>query len=738
MSEGPIAIDSVDPDAAAGSAADDPPIAALQQYWGYDSFRPLQREAIDAHLADRDAMVILPTGGGKSLCYQVPAVVRDGVTVVVSPLLSLMADQVQALRANGINAAALNSMTSAAEASAIRSDIASGDLKLLYVAPERLTLSGTLDELSQAGVAGFAVDEAHCVSAWGHDFRPHYRELAVLRERFPNKALLALTATATPKVRADIVDGLQLADPLTLVGSFDRPNLTYRVLPRGDRTGQIRDIIARFPKQSGIIYCITRKEVEEIAGQLQSAGVNAAMYHAGLANEARERNQEAFIRDDIQVIVATIAFGMGIDKPDVRFVIHASLPKSLENYQQEAGRAGRDGEPSECTLLYSFGDFKTWEFILSQSDGPTLKQQIASVRQVLDFCQAMECRHRLLVEHFGQPLDESCGDACDVCRVDRPLLDPPEALETAQKILSCVYRLEQRFGMAHTVDVLRGSKNKRVRESGHDQLSTYGLLRSVPAATVKHWITELIGQKLLRRVGEYSVLKLGADAGRVLRGEAEVTLTQPATESGTASTGLSSDLAAALFEDLRELRSDIASEKGVPPYIVFGDSSLKDMVTKRPTTLDQFGRVKGVGAAKLKDFAEPFVRRIAGFCERHGLGSSSSTPSAGGGARKPSKSESLRQAFELFDAGTSPEEVAQTLGRAESTVGGYLRDYIADRRVTDPSPWVSSRIAEIIEAAIDEVGPMPLRGIRERLDDEEISYRDIGVVAACYTNREDA
>ena len=731
------ATDTTASDATSAGAAG-APLDALRRYWGYDNFRPLQREAIDAHLAGRDTLVILPTGGGKSLCYQVPAVVRDGVTVVVSPLISLMTDQVQALRANGINAAAYNSTVSGKEASGIRDEIAGGSLKLLYVAPERLTQSWMLDELADVAVSGFAVDEAHCVSTWGHDFRPHYRELAQLRDRFPEKALLALTATATPRVRTDIVSGLQLKDPETLIGSFDRPNLNYAVLPRADRTGQIRRIADAHPKQSGIVYCITRKEVEEISEALQSAGLSAAPYHAGLSDVARERNQDAFIKDKIQIIVATIAFGMGIDKPDVRFVVHASLPKSIENYQQEAGRAGRDGEPSDCTLLYSLADYKTWEFILTREPSPNTNKQLASVKGVLDFCQSTRCRHRQLVEHFGQQMDADCGDACDVCTIEREELPPDEAKLVAQKILSCVYRLDQRFGFSYTVDVLRGSKAKRVRELSHDKLSTYGLLKSESAETVKHWVMELIGGEYLRRVGEYNVLQLTPQAGPVMKGEAVPTLTRPPGQpsGGASDSGLSSDHAEALFEELRELRTDLATAKKVPPYVVFGDTSLKDMVRKRPVTVDQFGRVKGVGANKLAEYGEAFVKVIAAFCERQGL-TTDSRPAAAASTRSsgPSRNASLQTAFALFDDGKSPEEVAERMGRAESTVGGYLRDYLKQKSVQDPSPWVSMRMQDIIEQSIAATGAKSLKAVREHLDDEDISYRDIGIVLTCYNNR---
>ena len=723
----------------AESVAPPEAVDVLRRYWGYESFRPLQSEAIAANAAGRDTLVILPTGGGKSLCFQVPALIREGVTVVVSPLISLMQDQVQALQANGISAAAWNSTVNAAGSRKIQEDIRSGALKLLYVAPERLTQDWVLDALSDAGhLSGFAIDEAHCVSTWGHDFRPHYQQLSVLRQRFPDVPMAALTATATPRVREDIVAGLGLQSPETLVGSFDRPNLNYSVLQRADRTAQIREVIDRHPKESGIVYCITRKEVDEITAILNSVGCDARAYHAGLSDAQREETQTAFIRDQCRIIVATIAFGMGIDKPDVRFVIHASLPKSLENYQQEAGRAGRDGEPSDCVLLYSVGDLRTWEFIINKSPGPNSRTQTDAVRAALDFCQSTQCRHVALVEHFGQSLDKPCGDACDSCTIERPQMAGSEALVAAQKILSCVHRLGQRFGAGHTVDVLRGSRAKKILERGHDSLSTYGLMKGTDAGVVRNWINELIQQQFLVQVGEYSVLNLTEAAGAVFKGKVTPQLTAaPVTSSAGAAAPppVDDENTIALFEELRDLRGDLAAEKGVPPYIVFGDAALRDMARRRPVRADAMLRCKGVGRTKLETYGEAFMGRIRTFCERSGLTAAGSSGGPAGQATA-TKNELKELAMRMFAEGASIEEVVDKTARAPSTISNYLAEYIENEGITDPSPWVSGRMAEIVEESIEQLGCERLRPVFDDLDGS-VDYETIRTVAACWMVRQE-
>ncbi|MFO1066245.1 MAG: RecQ family ATP-dependent DNA helicase [Pirellulales bacterium] len=417
----------------------------LRRVWGYDSFRPLQQDAVEAALAGKDSLVVLPTGGGKSLCFQVPALCLSGTAVVVSPLISLMKDQVDTLRANGVSAVCVNSSQTAEERRQTADELRSGTVKLLYVSPERLLTDRMLQFLSEIEVSLFAIDEAHCVSDWGHDFRPEYRGLRVLKERFPNTAVHAYTATAAEHVRTDIAVQLGLKDPSILVGGFDRPNLTYRFLPADQRIQQIAEVVERHRGESGIIYCISRKEVEKVAGALRAAGLRAAPYHAGLDDDTRRRHQEAFIRDEIEIITATVAFGMGIDKPNVRYVIHATMPKSIEHYQQESGRAGRDGLESECVLLFSRADVMTWKRILEDSSTSNLQQAMQAVNSMADLCAGGVCRHRALSRYFGQDLDTDSCDACDVCLDESPQVADPLIL--AQKILSCVARLEERFAL---------------------------------------------------------------------------------------------------------------------------------------------------------------------------------------------------------------------------------------------------------------------------------------------------
>jgi len=606
----------------------------LRTYWGYDSFLPLQQEAMASVLAGRDSLVVLPTGGGKSLCFQAPAMCLPGLAVVVSPLISLMKDQVDALRACGVPAACVNSSISHDEKRRVADDVRSGELKLLYLAPERLVLDRTISFLRGVDLSFVAIDEAHCISEWGHDFRPEYRELRLLKQSLPGVAIHAYTATATEPVRDDIVRELALADPTVLVGSFDRPNLVYRVARRNDGRKQLREVIDRHRDESGIVYCISRAEVDRTCAWLVDQGYRALPYHAGMGDDERRRNQEAFIEERVETIVATVAFGMGIDKSNVRYVVHLGMPKSLENYQQESGRAGRDRLEAECCLYFSGRDFGLWRSMLDELPESAREGAIRSLGAMYEFANGVVCRHRTLVGYFGQSLvEESCG-ACDVCLGELATADG--ALEIGQKIVSCVARLEQRFGGDYTSKVLSGSRDQRILENGHDRLSTWGILADdANQRTIRDWIEQLVSQQFLEKVGEYNVLQLTAKGTELLRGNDAPRLLKPREASSRREAGEKgssrrsggkadpeswSGVDRGLFEVLRQLRRDKASERGVPPYMVFGDAALRDMARQRPSTLAEFLDVKGVGEKKCADFGKDFVACV----NEYGRGEASS------------------------------------------------------------------------------------------------------------------
>ena len=594
---------------------------AMERYWGYDGFRPLQEQAMQRVLVGADSVVVLPTGGGKSLCYQVPAVCLGGLAIVVSPLISLMKDQVDALKTNGVPAECVNSSLSMDEKRRVHAEICAGRLKLLYVAPERLVQPRTLGFLQSVGVSFVAIDEAHCISEWGHDFRPEYRALKVLRTAFPEIGIHAFTATATERVRKDIAQNLGLNRPEFLVGSFDRPNLVYRVQRRRDRTNQIREVLDRHKGDSGIIYCISRKNVDNLSEELNSLGYKTRPYHAGLADDVRKRNQEAFIEEKVDTIVATVAFGMGIDKSNVRYVIHAGMPKSLENYQQESGRAGRDGLEAECCLFYSGGDARIWKMLI-EGDSPESKAaSLKSIDAIDRFCTGLVCRHRGLVEHFGERWGEKSCEACDVCLGQLDLM--PDALTIGQKILSSVVRQQQRFGGDYTADVLKGAKLKRILENGHDQLSTFGILEEHDKQVIRDWIEQLASQGYLSKEGEFQVLKV-TDAGwKLLKGERTPRLLKPRKQAKRKTAAVETDawegVDRGLFDVLRTLRRKEAEKRGVAAYIVFGDAALREMARRRPSTLEAFQTIKGVGEKKLEDYGELFVDCLVNYCRQNRL-----------------------------------------------------------------------------------------------------------------------
>ena len=597
-----------------------PPVEVLRDVFGFDAFRDNQEEIVRAILAGMDCFVVMPTGGGKSLCYQVPPLLAGRTDIVVSPLISLMKDQVDGLRANGYPAAALHSALDPQERAEAERFIASGDCRLAFVSPERLVTSWFLQTVEQLGIHTFAVDEAHCISHWGHDFRPEYRQLAILKERIPNASIHAYTATATERVREDICEQLALTDPAVLVGNFDRPNLIYRLIPRLDLRGQVREIVARHADQAVIVYCISRKDTESLAQHLRENGCSVAHYHAGMESDQRHRTQERFANEQLDVIVATVAFGMGIDRSNVRCVVHAAMPKSVEHYQQETGRAGRDGLDAECVLLHSPADSLRWRTLLERSaaEGEGSDDALAGSLKLLDemrrYCAPGTCRHRTLTEHFGQhyepPNDNDCG-ACDVCLGETEGL--VEATREAQMILSCVARVDQSYGIGHVADVLRGADTERIRSLGHQTLSTYGLMSDRTQKQLMNLTFQLLDQRLLERSsGEYPVLRLNDASLEVLRDERTVHLI-PAKTGRVRTTAREAasweGVDMELFESLRQLRTELASERGVPPYLIFSDASLRDMAHKKPATQDQFLAVHGVGDKKLADLGEAFLAR---------------------------------------------------------------------------------------------------------------------------------
>ena len=713
----------------------------LKQHWGYDGFRPLQREAIECALGGRDSLVVLPTGGGKSLCFQLPALRLPGLAIVVSPLLSLMKDQVDALTECGISAARLDSSQSLDEQADVHDSLDRGELKILYVSPERLMTERFIRWLKRRPPSLIAVDEAHCVSMWGHDFRPEYRQLGTLRSAVPGVPLHAYTATATKTVRDDIVAQLHLREPEVLVGSFDRPNLIYSVERRVDMVAQVRAILDRHPRESTIVYCIRRADVDGLSAALCDAGYRAAAYHAGLADAERQRVQNAFIQEEIDTVVATIAFGMGIDKSNVRAVVHAGMPKSLEHYQQESGRAGRDGLDAECVLLYGSADHGVWTYIINQSESDEARrigrQKLADMAA---YATDLTCRHAAILRYFGQePANDACG-ACDVCFGDLELAD--DALVTSQKILSCVFRLDQRFGADYTAAVLIGSRERRILDAGHDALSTYGLLSDQPRARIREWIDQLVGQGYLTRTEDHNRLTITSRGWRALRGEKTPRLLQPVSNPARRSRddswiGVDRDV----FDALRSLRREIAKERSVPAYIVFGDAALRDMARRRPATREGFLEVAGVGESKARQYGERFLAVIRETCRSRGLDQDvdpSVRPAPKPGRRRAKRRRATvdlvrGMAFDRFARSESIASVAEGLEKRAEVVVRYLAEYIAKEGLRTPQPWVSAETFGRIQTAATEVGTArPMAVVRALGGD--VSYDDVVVSLACLAN----
>ncbi len=707
---------------------------ALKERWGFDTLRPVQEQAIAADLAGRDSLVVMPTGGGKSLCFQIPPLVADRLTVVISPLIALMKDQVDGLQLVGYQAAALNSSLTAQEANRTLDDMAAGNLRLLYVSPERLFTGNFIARMADAKVRAIAIDEAHCISQWGHDFRPEYRRLRELRGALPKAAMHAFTATATPRVREDIVEQLGLRDPAVMVGVFDRPNLSYRVLPREAEVAQIAQAVKRHPEQASIVYCITRKDTERVADGLGSMGVDAKAYHAGMDAKARKKVQEAFAEERLDVVVATVAFGMGIDRSNVRCVVHAALPKSIEHYQQETGRAGRDGLAAECLLLYSAGDVSRWAriFDMAVEDGTGSEEwrqhQLDLVDEVRGLCTSGDCRHKRLSEYFGQvytPPESGDGgcDACDVCMGE--VVTVLDSKVIAQKILSCIARANMTraydgramsFGAAHIASILIGANLKPIRDWEHDKLSTYGIMRGTDKEAIQNWINQLVDQGLIvREAGKFATLRLGDEALAVLKGGRDVRLVESKAELAAEEAVVPFD--DGVFQMLRGVRRTIAQERNLPPYLVFGDTVLQDMARSRPTVPEAIRAIPGVGDHKAGEFGPAFMDAIGRYCAANSL--ETNCPLQRTRVERPRSSRpgaSKQESFRRFDKGESVETVAAAHGFAVSTIYGHLADYIRDKKPREVWNWIDRKTYELILETATKLGAESSRSIFDYLE----------------------
>ncbi len=697
----------------------------LQKYFGHTSFLPLQEDVIKDILLKNDVFVLMPTGGGKSLCYQLPALLLDGVTIVVSPLIALMKDQVDGLKANGVDAAYINSSLSFDKIQTIKSKLLENRISILYVAPERIMLPDFLSFLQRLNISLIAIDEAHCISEWGHDFRPEYRQLKSLKEHFPQIPLVALTATAIPEVQKDIITQLKLADPKIYKASFDRENLFYQVKPKDNAYHQLWEYLKNHKRDSGIIYCFSRKSTDDLSSKLREDGYRALPYHAGLDSDLRTETQDKFRKDDIEIIVATIAFGMGIDKPNIRFVIHYDLPRNLEGYYQETGRAGRDGLESDCILFFSYGDKVKIEYFIGQKEDETEKRiAYDKLQDMLNFCEGRTCRRKTLLNYFGEVYHETNCGKCDNC------LEPKETVDgtiIAQKIISCVSRIKERFGVNHIVDILCGSRSQRLIRNRHDTLTTYGIGKEYTRKQWQAFIRELVQLGYLRLDGDrYPIVKLSEKSHGILSEKEMVLLTKPAEEVQIAQKYFDESFDRELFENLRGLRKRLADAEGMPPYIIFHDSTLKAMASHFPQNLSDFQRMDGVGESKLEKYGELFVEEIRGYCKERNI---EPKPTSVHSYLAKTTTSTLQETLELYKQDLTIEEIARKRNLAISTIASHIEKLILSGEEISIDKFVDIDKQKQIVRELSIPGSKRWASIKERLGDD-YTYEEIRLVSA--------
>ena len=713
------------------------PASILKDTFGYDTFRPLQREVIENILAGRDTLAILPTGGGKSLCYQIPALLFDGLTVVVSPLIALMKDQVEQLRTAGVPALFLNSTLQPEEYQQNMAWVREGRVRLLYVAPETLLTPRLFDLLSSVKVALLTIDEAHCISEWGHDFRPEYRQLADVRRRFPSAVCLALTATATPRVRGDITTSLGFSQANEFVASFNRANLYIEVQPKQDAAIQTTRFLERFKDQSGIIYCFSRRQVDELAAYLARRGHSVRPYHAGLEDDERRRNQEAFIRDDAQIIVATIAFGMGINKPDVRFVLHYDLPKSIEGYYQEIGRAGRDGLPAHCLLLYSYSDAAKLKYFINQKEGVERQAAQQQLDGILRFAEdEVNCRRRPILTYFGEPYTVQNCKNCDNCNAEAPSLT--DITIPAQKFLSCVKRTGERFGAVHVTEVLLGSQGERILRLGHDRLSTYGIGAELNKKQWMHLSRQLVQMGYLIQEGEFRTLSLSPKAAQALKDRSTILGQLQEVEERAPKKANQQELEYnhALFALLRLKRKQLADEAGLPPYVIFPDRTLVEMAAYAPQTPARLLDISGVGQVKARQYGPAFLEVLQDYCGKHKLAEKVKQV-------RRSKDDSGRRyvmVAEAFNAGESLADLAARYTVTPATILGHLDRYLAAGNKLNRADEILALSCASPDqqaaafGAFAELGTDLLKPVFDKLNGS-LNYDELKILRICYLSQ---